>query len=178
MSTSCIPILNEDPMYCGAKTRNGGACQNPPVSGSNRCRMHGGKSLRGMESPTYKHGLYSKYAGESLKEVLAELDKVSSNELINPDNEIKLMQALILKCKGIENGADDLRNLDTISKIIDRLITAKQRSQAIMIEQKRLVPASDIERFLDYVEGLLIDRMGDDGYAIIDEFKSFKLSAN
>lgn len=165
-------------MKCEAKTRSGGTCQNPAMP-NGRCRLHGGKSLRGIESGTYKHGLYSKYAGDSLKEVLAELDNVSSDELINPDNEIKLMQALILKCKGIENGADDLRDLDTISKIIDRLITAKQRSQAIMIEQQRLVPASDIERFLDFVETLLIDRIGEtDGYAIIDEFKNFKLSQN
>lgn len=27
-----------------------------------RCRMHGGKSLRGMASPRYRHGLYTKEA--------------------------------------------------------------------------------------------------------------------
>lgn len=141
--------------------------------------MHGGKSKRGIESGTYKHGLYSKYAGESLKDVLSELDDISSDELIQPEQEIRLMSALIMKCKGIENGADDLRDLDTISKILERLIHAKQRSQAIMIEQQRLVPASDIERFLDYVETLLVDRIGEtDGYAIIEEFKNFKLSQN
>lgn len=163
---------------CEAKTRNGGICQNAAME-NGRCRMHGGKSLKGIESGTYKHGLYSKYAGKQLKEVLSELDNISSDELINPDNEIKLMQALILKCKALEDGFQDLSNLDTISKIIDRLITAKQRSQAIMIEQKRLVPITDIERFLDYVETVLIDRVGETGgYEIIDEFKNFKLSQN
>lgn len=29
---------------CGAKTRNGGTCPNPPVNGAKRCRMHGGKT--------------------------------------------------------------------------------------------------------------------------------------
>ncbi|NUO96770.1 MAG: hypothetical protein HOW59_02445 [Nonomuraea sp.] len=29
---------------CGAKTRQGGTCQNPPVAGATRCRMHGGSS--------------------------------------------------------------------------------------------------------------------------------------
>ena len=27
---------------CGAKTRSGGACRSPAVSGRKRCRMHGG----------------------------------------------------------------------------------------------------------------------------------------
>jgi hypothetical protein len=165
-------------MQCGAKTRGGGTCKSPAME-NGRCRMHGGKSKKGIESGTYKHGLYSKYAGESLKDVLSELDGISSDELIQPEQEIRLMSALIMKCKGIENGADDLKDLDTISKILERLIHAKQRSQAIMIEQQRLVPASDIERFLDYVETLLVDRIGEqDGYAIIEEFKNFKLSQN
>ena len=165
-------------MQCGAKTRGGGTCKSPAME-NGRCRMHGGKSKKGIESGTYKHGLYSKYAGESLKDVLSELDGISSDELIQPEQEIRLMSALIMKCKGIENGADDLKDLDTISKILERLIHAKQRSQAIMIEQQRLVPATDIERFLDYVETLLVDRIGEqDGYAIIEEFKNFKLSQN
>ncbi|MBB42995.1 MAG: hypothetical protein CMM44_04435 [Rhodospirillaceae bacterium] len=29
---------------CHAKTRKGTPCQNPVVTGRNRCRMHGGKS--------------------------------------------------------------------------------------------------------------------------------------
>jgi len=165
-------------MQCGAKTRSSGTCKSPAME-NGRCRMHGGKSKKGIESGTYKHGLYSKYAGESLKDVLSELDGISSDELIQPEQEIRLMSALIMKCKGIENGANDLKDLDTISKILERLIHAKQRSQAIMIEQQRLVPATDIERFLDYVETLLVDRIGEqDGYAIIDEFKNFKLSQN
>ena len=166
-------------MKCGAKTKSGKPCEKPPLKGSNRCRLHGGKSLKGIDSPRYKHGLYSKYAGDSIKDVLDDMDSVSSEDLINPDNEIKLMQALILKCKGIENGADDLRDLDTASKIIDRLITAKQRSQAIMIEQKRLIPASDIERFLEWIEDVLIQETGEEtGHRIISKFKTFRIEAH
>ena len=36
--------MTEVPMYCGAKTRNGGTCRNTPLPGTNRCRMHGGAS--------------------------------------------------------------------------------------------------------------------------------------
>jgi len=44
---------------CDAKTRAGGLCQNAPMA-NGRCRMHGGKSLRGIASPRFKHGRYSK----------------------------------------------------------------------------------------------------------------------
>lgn len=163
---------------CGAKNRQGNPCKRSPAKGSTRCKLHGGASLKGTESGSYKHGLYSKYAGDSLREVLSELEDVSSEELIQPEQEIRLMSALIMKCKGIENGADELRDLDVISKILERLIHAKQRSQAIMIEQQRLIPASDVSRFIDFVEQTLIKRIGDEGYTIIDEFKNFKLSQN
>lgn len=42
------PIQTTDPprphALCGAATRTGGTCRNPPVTGTNRCRMHGGSA--------------------------------------------------------------------------------------------------------------------------------------
>ena len=32
---------------CGAKTRDGDPCRNPPMNGATRCRMHGGATPRG-----------------------------------------------------------------------------------------------------------------------------------
>jgi hypothetical protein len=49
---------------CGAKTRSGGKCKNPCVSGRPKCRMHGGAA--GSGAPTgkrngrYVHGRYTK----------------------------------------------------------------------------------------------------------------------
>ena len=45
---------------CNARTRSGGLCQNAPIYPAGRCRMHGGKSLRGIASPRFKHGRYCK----------------------------------------------------------------------------------------------------------------------
>ena len=50
---------------CGAKTRLGSPCSNPPVAGRSRCRMHGGKSLAWFAHPRYKHGRFSKYGTAS-----------------------------------------------------------------------------------------------------------------
>jgi len=46
---------------CGAKTRGGRPCQKSPLTGRNRCRLHGGASPAGVASPTFKHGRRSKY---------------------------------------------------------------------------------------------------------------------
>jgi hypothetical protein len=165
---------------CGAKTKGtGNPCQRGPVKGSNRCKLHGGASLKGSDSARYKHGIYSKYAGSQLKDVLAQLEGVDSEELIQPDAEIKLMQALLMKCKGLENGLDDLNDLDTISKIIERLIHAKQRSQKIMLEQERLIPATDIQLFLNWMEELLVNRIGEsEAMPVMNQLSNFKISDN
>lgn len=45
---------------CNAQTRDGGFCANPPVTGSKRCRMHGGTADNaGENNGNYKHGLYA-----------------------------------------------------------------------------------------------------------------------
>lgn len=52
---------------CGAKTRSGEPCRRSPMRGTGystpytrpRCRTHGGKSLRGVASPSWKHGQMS-----------------------------------------------------------------------------------------------------------------------
>lgn len=47
---------------CGARTRAGGACQAPAVSGRRRCRMHGGSIGSGApkgNQNALKSGLYT-----------------------------------------------------------------------------------------------------------------------
>jgi hypothetical protein len=60
-------VRNWGPMLqsprCGAKTRNGGSCRAPAVTGKQRCRMHGG--AKGSGAPrgnrnALKHGVFTK----------------------------------------------------------------------------------------------------------------------
>lgn len=47
---------------CGARTRSGRPCRNPPVTGKVRCRMHGGAHGSGAQpgnTNALKHGRYS-----------------------------------------------------------------------------------------------------------------------
>lgn len=58
-----VDMQEINPMHgqtCGAKTRDGDPCKNAPVTGSKRCRMHGGKTPSGVASVHFKHGRYSK----------------------------------------------------------------------------------------------------------------------
>ena len=50
---------------CGAKTRSGGACRSPAVSGRKRCRMHGGAQGSGApraNQNAHTHGLFTRDA--------------------------------------------------------------------------------------------------------------------
>ena len=59
---------------CGAKTRSGGACRSPAVSGRKRCRMHGGAQGSGAPKANQNartHGLFTRDAIAERREVQA-----------------------------------------------------------------------------------------------------------
>ena len=70
---------------CGAKTRVGGACQNPAIKGRGRCKLHGGRST-GARSPQGKarvaaahttHGKRSKAHLEKVRAIKLELKRIT-----------------------------------------------------------------------------------------------------
>ena len=73
---------------CGAKTRVGGACQNPAIGDRDRCKLHGGRSTgpRTLEGKARaaaahtKHGRRSKAHVEKVRAINAELRQLI-NEL-------------------------------------------------------------------------------------------------
>lgn len=92
--------LNKTPL-CGAKTRSGQPCQNPPMP-NGRCRMHGGKSPVGLASPHTKTGRYSKDLPTRLA---AHYEETAHDpELLSLRQDIRLIDALM---------KDDFGNLDT-----------------------------------------------------------------
>lgn len=50
---------------CGALTRGGTPCRRAPLP-NGRCNLHGGKSLAGIASPSFRTGRYSKHLPERL----------------------------------------------------------------------------------------------------------------
>ena len=71
--------------------RSGERCRKHSSKGLNVCAMHGGKSLRGVDSMTFKTGRYSKYLPDRLVERYEEA--LNDVELMRLDDEIALVDA-------------------------------------------------------------------------------------
>jgi len=61
---------------CNARTRKGTPCNNCPVTGKRRCRMHGGAAgsgaPEGERNGNYRHGRYTRARREQWQRQLAE----------------------------------------------------------------------------------------------------------
>lgn len=102
---------------CGARTRGGGSCQQPPAPGRTRCRFHGGATPRGLALPQTKSGRYSKDLPTRLA---ADYQAAREDpELISLRDQIALVRA---------RQADILRRVDTgeASAMWEKLATAAQ----------------------------------------------------
>lgn len=75
---------------CGAKKKDGSPCRAQPMA-NGRCRLHGGLSLTGLASPTFKHGRYSKYLPARLADRYHESQ--SDPELLVLRHEISVIDA-------------------------------------------------------------------------------------
>ena len=64
-------------VFCGAKTRAGGRCRQPAMK-NGRCRLHGGKSLSGIQHGRYKHGRNTRAAIEERRQLNRLLREVTA----------------------------------------------------------------------------------------------------
>ena len=72
-------------LRCGARTRSGGSCRAPAVSGKRRCRMHGGAPGSGAPRGNQNartHGLYTCEAKAERRRIRALIQR-SQNTSIN-----------------------------------------------------------------------------------------------
>jgi hypothetical protein len=76
-------------MRCTAKNRRGEQCGNHAMGGTSKCKFHGGASLIGIASPTFKHGRYSKHLPARLAGRYAEA--LSDTKLLELRDEIALV---------------------------------------------------------------------------------------
>jgi hypothetical protein len=77
-------------MRCNAKNRQGEQCGNHAANGTSKCKFHGGASLVGIASPSFKTGRYSKHLPSRLAARYAEA--LSDPELLALRDEIALVQ--------------------------------------------------------------------------------------
>lgn len=82
-----------DAKQCDATAKSTGKqCSNPAVSGSSKCRIHGGKTPSGEALPQFKHGRYSKYAPQTMQ---SKMDELSDYPLLDLADELQAQRALL-----------------------------------------------------------------------------------
>ncbi len=124
-------------MQCGAKTRSGAPCKNAPVTGSKRCRMHGGSTPRGMALPQTKHGRYSKDLPTRL--LVRYEEAISDPELLNLSAEIALTDAMTRDVMDSLERSDP-KDKEEVNSHFHRLMNlTEQRRKLVETEQKRRV---------------------------------------
>lgn len=90
---------------CGAKKRNGEACQKPPIKGKTKCRLHGGLT-KNAGAPTgnknsVKHNIYSQFMTED------EIEFSQQSELHSIDSELKLCKVQLARALKAKQAQDD-----------------------------------------------------------------------
>lgn len=101
----CSPLAN----------RPGRFCTSYPLRGKTRCRKHGGRSLSGFASATFKHGLYSKdlkgLLGKNYQQARQNPDLISNYE------QVALFDALISECLGRLTSMDPRPDWDLVVSV-------------------------------------------------------------
>jgi hypothetical protein len=158
---------------CGARTKHDGTpCERSPVRGRTRCRLHGGKTLVGTASPTYRNGRYSAYVPERLRERYEAAE--DDAELLSLRSEVALVDArladLLARVDSGESGKlwAELRRayrafirarqaglgeaaaLATVERVIERAVGDHQAWAEIgeLVEQRRKLTESESKRLV------------------------------
>jgi hypothetical protein len=138
---------------CRATSKQSGErCKRHAAKGLNVCSMHGGKSLRGVDSPRFKTGRHSKYLPDRLAERYEEA--LNDAELTRLNDEIAVVDARLqdlldrLRADGeaIASGRDESTAWGLILGLME------QRRKLVATERKHL---ADDERFIA-VESLMV----------------------
>lgn len=119
-------------MECGAKTKSGKPCRAPAMP-NGRCRIHGGKSLAGTVSPTYKTGRYSKYLPTRLAALYAETEQ--DDALLSVRQDIRLMDAFIAANFESLDSGESRKHWDDILKWISKARVAYKSENYGSLEQ-------------------------------------------
>ncbi len=136
-----------DKKVCGAKTRRGSPCQRRPARGRNRCKLHGGATPRGIGSPHFKTGKYSRYLPDRL---------ISDYHKISRDEELRsFRQELILIEAHIGELLQSLNTIDPRSKEERKVWDGIGRA----IDLKRKVVPAEVNRLFGMKQMISADRL-------------------
>lgn len=130
---------------CDATAKSTGLrCNNPAVNGSTKCRLHGGKSLKGQASPTYKHGKFSDYLPERLVRIYEDVQVDDEHHILNRN--IRLRETFIReKLAMIDDIPDSAETWSSLRGAVDELNKAYRNTD----DGKVYGAIAKIERIID-----------------------------
>jgi hypothetical protein len=144
---------------CGAKTRNGTPCKRPGME-NGRCKLHGGASLKGAESATYKHGRTSRYTNYLPAKIKSKVDTFEDSDALDLQPELQVQRALfadyLMRFEvGMQLGASDIALLmqwsAEIGKSVERIVKMRNESALTAAEMAFIAARIPdvVSRFID-----------------------------
>lgn len=132
---------------CGAKKRNGEACQKPPIKGKKRCRLHGGSAgAPSGNKNSAKHNIYSQFMTEE------EIEFSQQSELHSVDSELKLCKVQLtraLKAKQVQD--DAIKDQDKV--VIDSMTLGDAKPQDQSGGDRIVYKRKDYDALIDRLIG-------------------------
>lgn len=94
-------------------------CGRPAVGPHGKCDIHGGKSLKGEESPTFKHGLFSDHLSDEDRQAIDALDEYDDAEKL--DELINWRLARLRRAvRSLNDRADERTFWDAFEEIVNK----------------------------------------------------------
>lgn len=117
---------------CTARSkRSGEQCRKDAILGSTKCHIHGGKSLVGASSPTFKTGRYSRYLPERLLGRYQEAQ--ADGELLVLREDVALVDTRLADLLGRIDTGESAKRWDEAQKAFIKLRGAHRDTNAKML---------------------------------------------
>lgn len=146
------------PEKCGAKTRSGVPCKNWAME-NGRCRLHGGKTPKGIASPHWKHGRYSKYLPQGI------LDRyqafANDPETLSLESEIAIIDTRLSMLFERWRDGDYGGSWDDIEKLFTEFDNLQYRASRSADEQERKSYLQDAFEKLNEIKRIVKVRKDD-----------------
>ena len=161
---------DQTPKICGAKTRSGGLCQQTRLADNGRCRMHGGKTPKGINSPNFKHGRWTTHLPQS---VIGKgfREAYQDRTLMQLRQDAALVDALITSYTGSLKDTGRPLTLPQQDRV---LALVEQRRKLVESEARRLrdlsqvVPVEQYRTALGILFRIIQEHLGDNPRAMMD----------
>lgn len=152
--------INDHVKPCGAKLRNKDAHCRAPAMANGRCRIHGGKSPRGVDGARYVHGRYSRYAPTKLSQ---RIDAAENDpDLISNRAELALLtvraQELLQKAANDGDSSDAWEELYNVLDLRRRVNDTERRR---LVDLNQMVPVEQVYVLLGQIYDVIQEHVTD-----------------